>query len=161
MYALDVKRPPAADSYLLVIPRPDSRGLACCWWMCARPEPQQNALSKERLLGSTLPAAGSTVLARSHNVWPSPLLPSPPSSLPHSGKYIRDRTSQQKLLLLPPREKETAAPALEQKDRFSNICCCLIHTRTKVRDGQTLPPAPGAGNSLSGRIEKEQFCSFG
>ena len=113
--ACEIKCPPAADSFLLVIPWPGSRSPACCWWLCARPEPQQNALSKGSRAPRCLLSALQSLLTLVTSGPSSPPLPSP--ALPRSGKYIRDRTSQQKLLLLPPRE-ETAATSTGAKGRI-------------------------------------------
>ena len=115
--ACEIKCPPAADSFLLVIPWPGSRSPACCWWLCACPEPQQNALSKGSWAPHCLLSALQSLLTLVTSGPPPPPLPSP--TLPRSGKYIRDRTSQQKLLLLlPPREKETAATSTGAKGRI-------------------------------------------
>lgn len=150
---------PAADSFLLVIPQPGSCGPACSRWMCALAEPQQSALSGGSWAPRCLLPAPQPSLALIMSG--PPPLPSPPSSLPRSGKYIRGRTSEQKLLLLPPpREKDTAAQAPEQNDRSPGISCQPTHMRMKGGDGETLPAAQGAGNSLSG-TEKAHSYSLG
>lgn len=148
----------AADSFLLVIPQPGSCGPACCRWMCALTEPQQSALSGGSWAPRCLLPAPQPSLALIMSG--PPLLPSPPSSLPRSGKYIRERTSEQKLLLPPLREKDTAAQASQQNDRLPSISCRPTHMRLKDGDGETLPAARGAGNSLL-RREKAHAYSFG
>lgn len=90
---------PTADSFLLVIPGLGSCGPGCCRWMYTLTEPQQKALSQALGLhtaGCRLPAPQSLLTLVSG----PPLPPLPPFPLLRSGKYIRDRTLEQKLLLL-------------------------------------------------------------
>lgn len=144
---------PTADSFLLVIPQPGSCGPACSRWMCALAEPQQSALSGGSWAPRCLLPAPQPSLALIMSG--PPPLPSPPSSLPRSGKYIRDRTSEQKLLLLlllpPPREKDTAAQAPEQNDRPPGTSCQPTHMRMKGGDGETLPAAQGLETAYRGQ----------
>lgn len=89
--ACEIKCLPAADSFLLVIPWPGSRSPACCWWLCARPEPQQNALSKGSGAPRCLLSAPQSLLTLVTSGPPPPPLPSPrPSTLRkiHQGSDI-------------------------------------------------------------------------
>lgn len=80
-----VKCPPAADSFLLVIPQLGSCGPACCRWMCARPEPQQNALSQGSWAPRCLLPAPQSLL--------TPITSGPPPPPPPPPFHAQENTS--------------------------------------------------------------------
>ena len=145
--ACEIKCPPAADSFLLVIPWPGSRSPACCWWLCARPEPQQNALSKGSRAPRCLLSALQSLLTLVTS-GPSPPPPPPPFHAQENTSGIGHRSRSCCCCHQGRRQQQ---PAREQKDGFSNrsssIGCWPMCTCTKARDGRTLPPAPGAADS--------------
>lgn len=148
--ACEIKCLPAADSFLPVIPWPGSRSPACCWWLCAHPEPQQNALSKGSGAPRCLLSAPQSLLTLLTSGPPPPPLPSPPPFHAQENTSGIGHRSRSCCCCHQGRRRQQP-PAREHKDKFSNrpssIGCWPVCTCTKARGGRTLPPAPGAADS--------------